>query len=332
MSGRALRRLREERENAKKDEINAKEEEEEDAMEATPKTGGAFLSMLYDDDSQDESDADEQDVAVGNVEENSDGAAAVLERSLPKIPPAAQPSLAAEPDENATEDLDAILAEFKVDQDEVQQNESSRNFSWFADIVDGLDVRDLDVESVMRYNLMGGEEQPNSQPRRGRQPFLFGPPKDSWVRPPHYVGGGIGMSCYDQESKEIPWPYTMQQEWSDPKSWFTFKRADTYAKSLDFYHEIQQSGDVNALALFVADNPFVPEALLQLAKVAYETNQSQEGLALLRRSLWTQECSSIKSFSPQNSSYSCFIDSSLPANEAFFEALFRLMQASSISG
>ena len=180
-------------------------------------------------------------------------------------------------------------------------------------------------------------EQTSNVRRGGRQSHLFGKPRDGWTtRPPHFIGGGIGMTTYDQNPRPLPWPYAaLQTEGLDGiqqgKCWFTFIHSTTYKRDLDKYYEVQKSGDVNALALFVTDNPFVPEALLQLAKAAYQRNQNTEALALLQRSLWIYECSALKSFTPYAFS-SCFVDCDLKENMTYFRALFLLIQVSSIAG
>lgn len=64
--------------------------------------------------------------------------------------------------------------------------------------------------------------------------------------------------------------------------------------------------------------------------VLYRTNQSQEGLSLLRRSLWVLECSSISSFRVVETS--CFMDHDQPENASYFLALFRMIQVSGMAG
>ena len=149
------------------------------------------------------------------------------------------------------------------------------------------------------------------------------------------------MSNYSDESGPVAWPYSSENQdeslevatehWQDPKHWFAFVRSDTYSKDLKDYERIQNSGDVNALALFVAHHPYVVEALLQLAMVLYRTNQSQEGLALLRRSLWILECSSLPRFRPLEGA-ACFMDFDQPENASYFLALFRMIQISGMQG
>ena len=144
------------------------------------------------------------------------------------------------------------------------------------------------------------------------------------------------MTSYDDiEPRSLPWPYSTTLEDApdlhDPKKWFTFLQSDTYKKDLQDYERIQNSGDVNALALYVAHHPFIVEALLQLAMVLYRTNQSQEGLSLLRRSIWILECSSLSSFRPLQGK-ACFLDYDQGENAPYFLALFRMMQVSGMVG
>lgn len=351
MSSRAIQRLREERgANNLEPDLDEIEEEEEDHG----KRQGAFLAML--DDSDTESEESEEEVTneeektedKGETRDTADKTNAstndTAEEQEQTAPPARkddEPALLKD-EAQEEEDLDAILAEFETKDESIEQD-SKPSAPWFHNIVSNMDARDLDIDYVMRTSLLGGTEEgpPAAASRRSRHAFLFGPPRDGWVRPPHYVGGGIGMSNYADiaQGRSLPWPYSSHPEseslgceqWKDPKHWFTFMHSDTYNKDLEDYERIQNSGDVNALALFVAHHPYVVEALLQLAMVLYRTNQSQEGLSLLRRSLWIIECSSLPSFRPLQGA-ACFMDYDQPENASYFLALFRMIQISGMQG
>jgi hypothetical protein len=344
MSSRAIQRLREER-GAKDIEPDLDEIEEEEYE--TNVTKGAFLSMMDDSDTSEsedesqESTQDEQDENGGQV-----GAKHEVETMAPgEVPADATNDKKKEPQQEE-EDLDVILAEFEIHDETNKDDDSKPSAPWFYSIVSNLDARDLDIDFVMRTSLLSGTEEgppPATSSRRSRQTFLFGPEREGWPRPPHYVGGGLGMSNYSDESnaRSLPWPYSLENQdeslevatdhWQDPKHWFTFVHSDTYAKDLKDYERIQNSGDVNALALFVAHHPYVVEALLQLAMVLYRINQSQEGLSLLRRSLWILECSSLPSFRPLEGA-ACFMDFDHSENASYFLALFRLVQISGMQG
>ena len=238
--------------------------------------------------------------------------------------------------------MDAVLAEFQSrDRKETRKLPAGKHLAddnHFLVMVQNVDVRNLDIDHVMRTNLMGEDSSSRTNRPATRQTNLFGPPRDGWVRPPHYVGGGISMATYDglQQQRRgdgigVPWLYSRVDALQDPHRWYTFQHADTFEKDVAGYQRIQDSGDVNALALFVAHHPFVTEALLQLTMVLYQTNQSQNGLALLRRTLWIYECAALMSFQPTKSACS-FVDHERAANKVFFTALFRLMQVSGMSG
>ena len=109
------------------------------------------------------------------------------------------------------------------------------------------------------------------------------------------------------------------------------------------------SGDVNALALFVADNPYHAEASLQLSAVLFHTNNREAAMDLLKRVLWVYECAAPASFLPgggrvqkQESSASSggagssstpiLMDQDKEENAGFFSALFRLMRTSCMVG
>ena len=335
MSARALRRLREDRDLAKirdLDEVSEEEEDDDDSDEddlvETAKVS-AFAMMEESSDEEDSEEEESEGDSQWRIDRDAMNDAVARARNVEDED---------DTDEAEEEDIDAILAEFQDDQ-HLKVDDTGIETPFFLEVVNGLDPRDLDFESVMRSNLLGmlPEESTSTGNRRGgRQALLFGQPRDGWTRPPHFVGGGIGMTTYEQHPQPLPWPYTALHDAEldgvkDPRHWFTFMHSDTYANDLEMYYEIQQSGDVNALASFVADNPFIPDALLQLAKVVYQTDQSAEALALLRRALWVYECSAVKSFLPHTRA-SCFVDCDHKENTPFFQSLFLLMQVSSIAG
>ena len=327
------------------------EEEEEEVQRERRQP--AFLAMMDDSDTESEEESEELDeVKEGETtmdEEKTKDTVTGMTESLDDTVKDAKKQTAAlkeveleQKKEQEEEDLDAILAEFESKDKGIEDCKPSA--PWFYPIVSNVDARDLDIDYVIRTSLLGAEEgPPAATSRRSRQSFLFGPPRDGWVRPPHFVGGGIGMTSYDNaEDLTMPWPYSAHrpvndsldqayEQWQDPKHWFTYVHSDTYNKDLQDYERIQNSGDVNALALFVAHHPFVVEALLQLAMVLYRTNQSQEGLSLLRRSLWILECSSFPSFRPLQGA-NCFMDCDREENVPYFLALFRMIQISGIQG
>jgi hypothetical protein len=158
------------------------------------------------------------------------------------------------------------------------------------------------------------------------------------------------MTTYDRDPRPIPWPYNSvsndqdqdqvqpdNQEGGidasevDEKHWFTFMYSETYQQDCEDYRQIQQSGDLNALVMFVAHHPFVTDALLQLTTVLYQTNHSQEGLSLLRRCLWIYECSSLLNFT-RELDCRAFMDHDQKENSTYFRALFQLVQVSNIAG
>ena len=334
MSARALRRLREDRDVAKTSELDdvSEEEKDDDSEEGfveKPKVS-AFALMEDSSDEEEPDDEDSEEDTQGRIDREAANDAVARARNVKDNDD--------NDDTDEEEDIDAILAEFQEDQ-HFKIDDAEIETPYFAELINGLDSRDLDFESAMRNNLLGmvpEESSSNCNRRGGRQAFLFGQPKDGWTRPPHFVGGGIGMTTYEQHPHLVPWPYSLLHDeepdaLKDPVRWFSFMHSDTYTNDMELYYEIQQSGDVNALASFVTDNPFIPEALLQLSKVVYQTDQSADALCLLRRALWVYECSALKSFLP-NTTASCFVDCDQKENTPFFQSLFLLMQVSSIAG
>ena len=368
MSSRAIQRLREQKASIVPDttigeDSNHEEDDDDDNGKKYP-AGGAFAAMMGDGSDESSSDDDESDDGhkkndsehecmafrdatkssdKSNYDEVNDGSIDDEEKK-----PAHDSKVMGQP----KEDIDALLEEFKL-QDDDEQNMDTRqdgSSSSRSIITSGMDIRDLDIDYVMRTALLGSGTVGESSTRSNRsraQTFLFGNPSQDWVRPPRHVGGGIGMVTYDNyefdastsnanTSTVLPWPYSGTTEDGsqdgDLSRWFTFIHSDTYEKDCDVYEQIKASGDPNALALFVAHHPFLTEALLQLSTVLYQFNQSQEGLAFLRRALWIYECSALPSFTKIQDWKSCFMDYQRPENYFFFLALFRLVRISCVAG
>ena len=340
MSHRAIQRLRQEREAQLDPDANSDDEsEEEDEGEFTaPVKKTAFVAMIDDDSS-----SEEDDESSSSSDEKDQGAEA--EETSPSPPSGAKPK-SEDNKEPVEEDLDDIIEEFKAQDMDPGGGEDSDgggdNYapSFYGVITSNMDVRDLDVDYVMRTSLLGGTagsdpaSSRGSANRRGRKNFIFGPPRDNWVRPPTIVAGGMGMTTYDAEPRALPWPYSDMKEGDSnpgPERWFCFKYSDSFERDCQDYQRIKATGDPNALAMFIADNPYVTEALLQLSTVLYQTNQSQEGLALLRRSLWIYECAALSSFTKMDGK-TCLMDCGQRENLFFFLSMFRLVRSSYAQG
>jgi hypothetical protein len=353
---------------------SSEDEDDDDDDDHIGKAGvgsktSAFAGMMGDDESSseeeesDEGDDEEKDEKiVSHSDEN------VTEKKIESVARAKHEGgattkvEAAEALEVSSEDepdLDEILAEFQEKDGELAEletpGESKKGPSVFGIILADMDPRDFDYEFSMRTSLLGGSSNsvplPTSRQRKNRQTLLFGTARDGWNRPPHFVGGGIGMTTYDRDHRPIPWPYksrsndqdqaqpnnqedvtnALEADEADEKQWFTFMHSDSYKQDCEDYRHIQQSGDLNALVMFVAHHPYVTEALLQLTTVLYQTNHSQEGLALLRRCLWIYECSSLLNFTRELDCLA-FMDHDQNENATYFRALFRLVQVSNIAG
>ena len=360
MSGRALRKLRQEREAAlaaEQEEDDDDESEEEEEIAPT-RSKPAFALMHDDSDSISSSSSNESEDEQEDEAPRSEPLATEKPKQEEKLPETDQ-----------EENLDDILEEFQ-EQDLQKQSavpssgdaqadaEEAEARSYFSILAQGLDIRDLDVDHVMRTSLLSAEP-PGQTPtlealrksKRKRQIFLFGTPAnlDLNVKPPHYVGGGIGMNSYDgdaQSHRSIPWPYSSDDTEEttedlnfnlpsfvkDPKRWYTFLHSDSYERDYQDFKRIQEMGDLNALVLFVAHHPFVTEALMYLGLMMYQVNQGQEGLAFLRRCIWVYESATLVSFIARSLGGQVFLDYDISENKTYFNALFRLARVNDMAG
>jgi hypothetical protein len=330
MSYRAIQKLREERGEAIPSDDERESESEEEGDDPPSNRASAFAMMddsSSDDDSSGSSDeGEDKDEDVYKLKKDDDN----IEED--------------EDNEEKVEDLDSLLNEFKMQDDEVpkdnSQTEDTIASSWFDLITSKMDFRSLDFDSVMRTSLLGGITGEGSSSvgrgvsnRRGRQTFVFGPPKDAWPKAPRYVGGGIGMTTYDVTPRPLPWPYSDMKKGDErcpgEDRWYTFQFSDSYLRDCSDYERVQASGDANMLALFCAHHPFLVDALLQLSLVLYQTSQSQEGRLFLQRSLWVYECSFLNSFIKKTFG---LMDYDQPENKSFFVSLFRMVRISHVAG
>lgn len=348
MSHRAIQRLREERKLAPPD---ADSDEDEDENTLRRPVAASFAMMYGDnpessasDDEDDDSDADKQTVRPDNkhnpgpIADNSSGGItkSLVDGDNQSLVPETS-SRQSKIGMAKVEDLDTLLEEFKLEdqvplkQATLEENQTSGKYI----IVANMDVRDLDYDYVMRTSLLGSRPSEGPARSRRRQTFLFGAPRSAWVRPPHYVGGGIGMATYDNDNhrRPLPWPYKSEggNVQYAPGQWFTFICSDSYDRDCEDFQRVKMSGDANAMLMFVAHHPFVTEALLQTSDVLFQTNQRQEAMALLKRVIWIYECSALPSFTKVDGK-SCFMDYQQPENSFFFLALFRLVKASYVAG
>jgi hypothetical protein len=342
----------------KEDERESDESEEDDVVAQTSRTNNAF-AMMHDFPSSDEEDKDDVDVddkEDDDVDDEEEEDEEVVEGNTQKVSPEKNLTSSTNNDPTMTndEDLDALLQEYKLkdnsDDFHTDKSTSSSSTNYYSVITAGMDPRDLDIDYVMRTSLMGtGTDGINTSnktrlSRRGNRQVisLFGPPKEEWPRPPNYVGGGIGMVSYDDWNQDEsntplskPWPYSEFNEIDErcpPTSqWFTFSFSDNYQRDLSDFEIIQASGDANALAMFVAHHPYIVQALLQLSQVLYQTRRHQEGLSILKRTLWVLECAALNSFLKLDQQ-SGFLSYELEENQPFFDAVYRLIRVSYMGG
>jgi hypothetical protein len=385
MSHRAIQRLREERERqplekftSDSDKIVDQNDDDEDEEDSNDEDDNEYVSNKHkatisafamvdddDDDISDEGIDDGDTKAVGSKPS----------QKLSLVVPAALKSGVVDDDNDDNsganndeeDDLDALLEEYKIQDGELggatgaTASSGPKESAWYSILTQDIDIRDMDIDYVMRTSLMGsseGNHLPRSVPRRGhRHGAVFGPPRDNWPRPPHFVGGGIGMTTYDDDDsrthpvtpplssdgtrpgngivRSLPWPYNAMKQGDERcptlDKWFKFTFSDNYKRDCQDFETIRASGDANALAMFVAHHPFVIEALLQMSAVLYQTSQSQEGLSLLKRALWVFECASLNSFLTVEGRIG-LMDLDLTENRNFFDALFRLVRVSYVAG
>ena len=189
------------------------------------------------------------------------------------------------------ENIDDILKEFNVDSNlGVRKSAGKANevvvTGWNV-ILDAMDSRSMDMDYNLRC-ILGSEHHVRHEAavndgeqgqrgnraarRRGQQQqynrrnrakvskkLWFGKARDHWLRPPSMVGGGMGMEITTNNKD----PYASLHDY-EQANWYTFVYSDTYATMEAEFERVANSGDVNMLAMFVAQNPLCASALLQV--------------------------------------------------------------------
>jgi hypothetical protein len=238
----------------------------------------------------------------------------------------------------------------------------------FAVVLHGNDSREYNLDNAMRNMLNGTvdsgtamshdqqtqHQHPQHQSKRRsskQNQSLFARQRDSWgKRPSSYIGGGLGMQQLDnvKNKLEIPWPYSVHDNDGDgdgegfksiptdmQQQWCSFQRSNTYSDRVTEYeHYIANTGDVNTMAMHIADNPFVIEPMFHFAIFFLSIGENDKGTELLKRILWVMECASCGNFfhGHERCDLVHLMDSHRDENEIFFQVLFRLAQSSCMVG
>jgi hypothetical protein len=203
--------------------------------------------------------------------------------------------------------------------------------------VNDVDSRDYDLEYSLRSMLGGGSGVAaggnnvnvtrvggnGGGLRRNnialQKRCLFAQGREEWgKRPSSYIGGGLGMDIVNVDTNtndgeedvcsELPWPYSDKEELSkfsalqgiqESSTWYKFQRSNTYAAKLqEFESFIATTGDISTLAMYISDNPFIVEPMIQLAMFFFHTRENEKGMDFVKRILWILECSSMSGFLP----------------------------------
>jgi len=344
MSSRAIERLRRERQGAAipsstiDEDHSSGDDSDEDDHQPTRKSN-VFAAAMFDSSDDESSDDSDED---SDGDSDTDPNIKSQEAKECSKSPTAENQQEKEDQTADAEDLDALLQEYKLQDAEYDEkivaNDGDPSLVQYSIITARIETRDLDIENARRL-LFGGIETSGVERRSHRHSFLFGNPSENWSRPPHYVGGGLGFFSYadmkESHSQALPWPYCDMKEGDvrcpPLKNWFQFTRSDSYQRDFEDMTIIQNSGDPNAMLLFIAHHPYVVEALLQMSVVMYQMNKGNEGLSFLKRALWIFECATPNSFLKVNSRCA-FMDYQKDGNSSFFSTLFQLIRVSYIGG
>jgi hypothetical protein len=346
MSSRVLRRLRERNDTGDDGLAEVKEDIDDEDYESDDDNHGreAAFHLMLDDDS-DTSSSDEEDEVIKNSDDLPGSKTDVKDDDI-------SASL-----NNDDEDIDAILSEFKeqgIEALDGNGHDSKRSFdAKCAVVLHGNDSREYNLDNTMRNMLNGTtdvetlNDQRQGKRRSKHSQSIFARQRDSWgKRPSSYIGGGLGMDQLDnsKDKNEIPWPYNADRDNdsgefitipTEMQQWYTFQRSNTYSDRVrEYQNYIANTGDINTMAMYIADNPFIVEPMFHFAIFFFSIGENEKGMQLLKRILWVMECASYGSFlhGHERDDEVHLMDFYRGENQTFFQALFRLAQTSCMVG
>lgn len=309
MSTRLLRRLREENSDPQ---MNPLDPDEEDYEEAEPsRSTFSFLSNIESDSDSDSDVGSKKDVRLST-------------HSLTSVRRKEEVS-------EMEENIDSILLEFKhvLPSDSNCSTPISKNGSHV--ILKDIDQRDFDLDLTMR-NMMNGCLNNWKKKRKKRTEKIFCQPRAEWGKKPEtFIGGGLGMESKSRNIEDSPWPYCDYNLLQNRNlKFFRVLRSVEYTNLVNKYeHLVSNSGDINVLAMFIADYPFLLEPLFQFAMFLFSIGENDKGVNVLKRCLWIIECASLPSFFDFEISETInVIDYDLEENKVLFHVLFRYAQTS----
>lgn len=238
------------------------------------------------------------------------------------------------------DEIDAAIEELELSAEPPSAAANGARSSQIAQIL-AVDPQGLDVDSLIRQRFAGaaadtgtdrgagkrGARQGNAKQHvhrlGGVGRFIFGMPKDEWLKPPSYVGGGVGMAPSRPSETMGTGDPALGSRLRGSKM-FQFIWADEYAIVNDQFRAIQQSGDANRLVTFLAQHHYHLEGLLQLAMVFARTGHMDRASDLVRRCLFCIHCAEAEAFRPCTATV--LLDPAVYENRIYFAAVFRHMQ------
>lgn len=327
MSSRVLRRLREKQDVDIVDDTPVDEDEDYEESKIRKST----FAFIMNDESESESESEsEQDTKEPRLHRGH------LATRKEKLESESGPKV-----QNANEDFDSILSEFhKAASPKESIPFSSKTKNSFSFLLDNIDRKDFDLDFVLR-NMMNGIQVDGNRKKRKRGEKIFCQPRSEWGKKPEtFVGGGLGMECLmktigETVDDDIPWPYNHPEMFSCSNAkFFRFHRSNEYANLIRKYDSIvSNSGDINTLAMFISDYPFVVEPLFQFSMFLFSVGENDKGIGVLKRCLWIMECAAFPSlFDFESNDYMNLMDFDLEENQTFFNVLFRYAQTSCALG
>lgn len=111
-------------------------------------------------------------------------------------------------------------------------------------------LREGGGEAIGRNNRGINRRMANSLPIKHSSKFLFGSPKDDWVKPPSFTNGGLGMSRIAIKS-----PVSQNESFSEASTQvyqYTFDLSEDYKVLQTRFNRVQRTGDPNRLIIFLA--------------------------------------------------------------------------------
>lgn len=185
-----------------------------------------------------------------------------------------------------------------------------------------IDPKQLDMDLLNRVRnpeAPRNVDRANNMRKRkvlSNKRWIYGQPDDDWIKPPSFIGGGMGMSRVATESFPTVGPAISTKAAPVIYQVFSFTWSKEYQHLAWLYSIAKATGDPNYVVMFLANHPYYAEGFIDLAVIFCQMGMLERGMKCIRRVLYLYECASMEAFKPYQGQCRLVVNTCNPSNEA----------------